>query len=161
MVGPHITEEEVWDVLRTIADPEIPVLSLVDMNIIRVIDIDGDEVHVEITPTFVGCPALDHISELIQAKLLEKGFKVVTVRKNFAAPWTTDMLSEATRTKLKDFGIAPPAPAGMTVSVELPTLCPFCDSRDTKRESSFGSTLCKQLHYCNSCRQSFEQFRSL
>lgn len=161
MVEQRITESDVWNVLRTIADPEIPVLSLVEMQIIRAIVIDGDEVHVEITPTFVGCPALDHISESIRAKLLEKGFKSVSIRKNYAAPWSTDMLSEATRNKLRDFGIAPPAPAETMVSVELPTPCPFCDSRDTRRESPFGATLCKQPYYCNSCRQSFERFRSL
>jgi ring-1,2-phenylacetyl-CoA epoxidase subunit PaaD len=160
MVGVVLSETEVWKVLREISDPEIPALSIVDLKIVRAVSSHNEEVTVDITPTFVGCPALDMIAEAIHAKLLEKGFKAVHVRKSYAARWSTEMLDDTVRMKLEEFGIAPPTRLGKVV-VELPTLCPFCKSANTQLDNPFGATLCKQLYYCNSCRQSFEKFKAI
>jgi ring-1,2-phenylacetyl-CoA epoxidase subunit PaaD len=160
MVGVVLSETEVWRVLREISDPEIPALSIVDLKIVRDVSSHDEEVTIDITPTFVGCPALDMIAEVIQAKLLEKGFKAVHVKKNYAARWSTEMLDETVRKKLEKFGIAPPTRSG-SVIVELPTPCPYCKSANTQLDNPFGATLCKQLYYCNSCRQSFEKFKAI
>ena len=155
-----LSEDDVWDVLRHINDPEIPGLSIVDMKIVKVIDVDHDQVTIEVTPTFTGCPALDLISESIRTKLLAKGFKIVMVNKNLTSRWSTDLLDQSARNVLQKAGIAPPVPS-VEAFVGLPTLCPYCKSTNTNLENPFGATLCKQLYYCNSCRQSFEKFKSL
>ena len=160
MVAVGRSGHEVWKLLENVKDPEIPVLSVVDMRIVKSVDVHGEDVVVTITPTFVGCPALDVISGAIQDELLAKGFRIVTVRKDLTAPWSTDMLSEEAREKLRSFGIAAPSPAGK-LEREGPTLCPYCKSPKTHEENSFGSTLCKQIYYCDSCQQSFEKFKSL
>jgi phenylacetate-CoA oxygenase, PaaJ subunit len=160
MVGLVLSETDVWKVLQEINDPEIPVLSIVDLKIVSAVEAHGNEVTVNITPTFVGCPALDTIAEMIQEKLLANGFKAVHVKRNYGARWSTDMLDETVRKKLERFGIAPPSRSG-EVTIDLPTLCPYCQSASTQLENPFGATLCKQLYYCNSCRQSFEKFKAL
>ena len=160
MVNAGITEVEVWKALEGIADPEIPVISVVQLKIIRSVEIRDDEVRVEITPTFVGCPALDTITESIAKTLTALGFKSVIVKKNFLAHWSTDLLDKEARSRLQQFGIAPPLESGTNGSPE-PVPCPYCNSTDTKVESPFGATLCKKLCYCNSCKQSFEQFRTI
>jgi len=160
MVETVLTADGVWENLKTVKDPEVPALSIVDLKIVRNVRVDNDEVEVEITPTFVGCPALDMIAGMIGENLRSMGFRNVRVMKTFTAHWSTDMLDQAAKDNLKAFGIAPPAPSG-EVTMELPTICPYCDSADTKLENAFGATLCKQLYYCNSCRQSFEKFRTL
>jgi ring-1,2-phenylacetyl-CoA epoxidase subunit PaaD len=160
MVGVVMSEADVWKVLASIGDPEIPALSIVDLKIVRAVSTHDEEVSVDITPTFVGCPALDTIAEMIRATLLDKGFKAVRVKRDYAARWSTEMLDESVREKLEKFGIAPPSRSGEVV-LELPTLCPFCRSANTKLENPFGATLCKQLYYCNSCRQSFEKFKAI
>ncbi len=163
MVIAALTEENVWAALQDVADPEIPVLSVVDMRIVRSVEVDGDGVKVEITPTFSGCPALEFIQENIRTKLLSLGFKNVVVRKNMSKSWSSDLLDTAARNKLRSFGIAPPA-VGPIVHENLMTEeveCPFCHSVKTHLESSFGATLCKQLYYCDACRQSFERFKRL
>lgn len=160
MVGLVHSEIDVWKALGEICDPEIPVLSIVDLKIVHSLVVIGDEVTVDITPTFIGCPALDMIAELIQKRLFGIGFKTVHVKKNYTAHWSTDMLDQSVRTKLEGFGIAPPSHYG-DVTIELPTACPFCKSTETQLENPFGATLCKQLYYCNSCLQSFEKFKAL
>ncbi len=160
MVESVPSNSEVWKSLGEIQDPEIPVLSIVELKIVHAVEIQGDVVTVDITPTFVGCPALDLIASMIRDKLLTIGFKAVDVKKTYAAHWSTDLLDETAREKLEIFGIAPPAESGQ-VLVNIPTLCPYCKSANTQLENSFGATLCKQLYYCNSCRQSFEKFRTL
>jgi ring-1,2-phenylacetyl-CoA epoxidase subunit PaaD len=115
------------------------------------------------TPTFVGCPAVDLMRAEIQRKIESLGAREVTVRLSFDPPWNSDRVSEAGRRKLKDFGLAPPRPHGglICLSEILPAVCPYCDSSDTALESAFGPTLCRAIHYCNTCRQSFEQFKPL
>ncbi len=153
-------EKDVWEALRGISDPEVPVLSLVDLNIVRSVEVRGDEVVVEITPTFAGCPAIDAIAGTIGETLRGMGFGTVQVKKNYTAHWTTDSLSGQARTRLQEFGIAPPS-GNRDVVVLTGIPCPYCSSTDTRVENPFGATLCKQLCYCNSCKQSFEQFRSV
>ncbi len=160
MVGVVMSEADVWKVLAGISDPEIPALSIVDLKIVPAVSTHDEEVSVDITPTFVGCPALDSISEMIRATLLDKGFKTVHVKRDYAARWSTEMLDESVRKKLEKFGIAPPSRSSEVV-LELPTLCPFCRSANTQLENPFGASLCKQLYYCNSCRQSFEKFKAI
>lgn len=160
MVESNHTAEAVWEYLNTIPDPEIPALSIVDLNIVRSVEVRGEDVDVGITPTFIGCPATDAIAESVRDILLLKGFKNVRVTKAYGAQWSTDFLSESSRDKMETFGIAPPTPVS-TVSLEFPTICPYCKSPDTRLENPFGATLCKQLYYCNACLQSFEKFKSL
>lgn len=160
MVETVLTEQDVWKNLEAVKDPELPALSIVDLKIVRSVEVRGEEATVGIVPTFVGCPALEMIAEAIRERLLGLGFKVVHVNKTYAAQWSTDLLDETARKKLETYGIAPPSPSS-AVTVELPTLCPYCKSAETQLENPFGATLCKQLYYCNSCRQSFEKFRTL
>ncbi len=160
MVEAKPTRVDVWRSLETVKDPEIPVVSIVDLKIVKSIEIIGNGVEVTITPTFTGCPALEMISDLIRQRLTADGFERVSVKKDLAATWSTDLLDDGTRRKLKDFGIAPPGKS-TEVEIELPVFCPFCGSPHTQIENSFGPTLCRQIYYCNSCQQSFEKFKSL
>ena len=160
MVDCDLSVEGIWKTLAEINDPELPALSVVDLKIIHSVEAVMEEVTVDIMPTFVGCPALDLIGETIRETLLAKGFKKVHVTKNFAARWSTEMLDEPVREKLVRFGIAPPT-RSLNVEIDLPTQCPYCNSASTQLENPFGATLCKQLYYCNSCRQSFEKIKAL
>jgi ring-1,2-phenylacetyl-CoA epoxidase subunit PaaD len=157
-----IDERRVWQELGRITDPEIPVLSLVDMKIIRKVTVKDREVTVLISPTFVGCPALDFIKGEINERLTMLGSDRVEVQTTFSPPWSTDMLDEPVREKLRAFGIAPPAKTSeIPATLTIPTACPFCGSLRTTMENEFGSTLCKQIFYCEECRQSFERFKTV
>ena len=160
-----VTEAAIWDALGEIADPEIPVVSLVDLGVIRDVAVDDARVRVEFTPTFLGCPALevmrDAIAERIRALGAEPDVAVVT-----DDSWSTDRITPAGREKLREAGFAPPAPR----SASAPTLvqlqahvfrCPYCGSTDTRLENIFGPTPCRSLRYCTSCRQPFEQFKTI
>ncbi len=160
MVDARLTIAAVWRSLERVKDPEIPVVSVVDLKIITSVEIQANTITVRITPTFTGCPALDMIAVSIHEQLLADGFDRVVVEKDLTAPWSTDLLDRSTMQKLKNFGVAPPtSPA--RVEIALPVLCPFCGSPHTMLENSFGPTLCRQIYYCNACRQSFEKFKSL
>ncbi|MCG3128967.1 MAG: putative 1,2-phenylacetyl-CoA epoxidase, subunit D [Phycisphaerae bacterium] len=152
-----------WDAIATVRDPEIPPLSIVEMGMIDRVDIsDAGGAHVRFMPTFAGCPALLVIREQIEAALRAAGFSDVCVESVFDPPWTSDRVTEEGRRKLKAFGLAPPQKLdGGFVSLESlrKVACPYCGSRETVMESPFGPTLCRAIHYCNSCRQSFEQFK--
>ena len=161
MVSAEPSVEEVWKALGEVADPEIPVLSVLDMKIVRNVTLNNGSVRIEITPTFAGCPAMDQIQADIRAKLLERGFSSVEVKKNLSGAWSSDMLDSTSREKLRAFGIAPPAPVQMDLANAPPVLCPHCKSDKTHLESPFGPTLCRQIFYCDSCRQSFERFKTL
>jgi ring-1,2-phenylacetyl-CoA epoxidase subunit PaaD len=161
---PSLTEERILDELGAITDPEIPVVSLVEMKVIRSVEVrDDGGVCVHLAPTFVGCPALEHMKSEIRARLSVLGCDDVTIELSFDPPWSTDLLSEGVKEKLRVFGIAPPPKMGeqLLATLELPVACPFCDSNRTHLESSFGSTLCKQIFFCNECRQSFERFKPI
>lgn len=151
----------VWAALEQVCDPEIPVLSVVEMGIIADARIESGRVVVEMTPTFAGCPALDVMRKNIGEAVRGAGFEDVTVDVVFDPPWTSDRISADGRRKLKEFGLAPPGKACGEISEATlaRVTCPFCDSADTTLESIFGPTLCRAIHYCNACRQSFEQFK--
>lgn len=155
-------EKEVWSILNTVSDPEIPVVSVVEMGIVREIFLDGVQVRVIITPTFSGCPALQVIIDDIESKLSGFGYEA-KVEKVLHPPWTSDWISDDARQKLKGFGLAPPPLHGGRVEVTFnePVPCPYCDSKHTTIKNSFGSTLCRAIYYCNSCQQPFEQFKAL
>jgi len=157
-----ISEQTVWQALAEVKDPEIPVLSLLDMGIVRSVTVSHLEVAINITPTFSGCPALHVMQEDIKHKLTSLGIAQVTIKTLLSPAWSSDWISKEGKEKLKTYGIAPPAPsASFNVSFEEVTPCPRCGSFDTKLKNSFGSTLCKSLYYCQSCQEPFESFKSV
>lgn len=163
------SREEILAVLHEVPDPEVPVLSVVDLGIIRDVEIGGDVVTVDVTPTYSGCPAMRVIERDIVAALEARGIPA-QVRTVFAPGWTSDWISDAGREALRAYGIAPPGPAP-SEEVLVPLLrrgapepaprCPFCDAANTVMRSVFGSTACKALAYCNECRQPFETFKAI
>ncbi|MEZ4631046.1 MAG: 1,2-phenylacetyl-CoA epoxidase subunit PaaD [Deinococcales bacterium] len=157
-----INEAQVWQALAQVKDPEIPVLSLVDMGIIRELKLEPPQIHLSITPTFSGCPALHVMKEDIKKKLTELGFSDIHISTLLSPAWSSDWISESGKAKLKAYGIAPPAPnQAFNVSFEEAVPCPRCQSLDTSLKNSFGSTLCKMLYYCHNCQEPFEAFKSV
>ena len=153
------------EILQAVMDPEVPVLSVVELGVVRGVEVTGDAVTVTITPTYTGCPAMQIIEDDIRAALGAAGFRDVTINTVYAPAWTTDWMSEAAREKLRAYGIAPPHLVGATPLVPLgPTVrtveCPFCGSSNTTTASEFGATACKSLHVCHACRQPFEHFKA-
>jgi ring-1,2-phenylacetyl-CoA epoxidase subunit PaaD len=153
---------------RAVPDPEIPVLTLGDLGVIRDLRLAADgAVEVDITPTYTGCPATAVIASDVQAALRRAGAGQVRVQTVMSPPWTTDWMSEAGRTKLREFGIAPPGPAAHTagppakVRLALSARCPRCGSTDTREISRFGSTPCKSLWTCRSCAEPFDSFKAI
>lgn len=145
-------------------DPEIPVLSIADMGLIREIEIDEDHcVKITITPTFVGCPAIDHIRNEIIDTLASRGLQSVTVNISYKIPWTTNDINERGRQALKKFGLAPPPDINLVddISILEYAKCPRCGGTNTELRSPFGPTLCRSIHYCQDCRESFEQFKPI
>jgi ring-1,2-phenylacetyl-CoA epoxidase subunit PaaD len=150
-----VTEAQVWAALDEIPDPEIPVISLVDLGVIRSVDVSKGHVHVEFTPTFLGCPALEFMKRAIEEKV--PGADVEVVQDD---SWSTDKITAAGREKLREAGLAPPAPRLVQLQAQVHR-CPYCGSTDTKLENLFGPTPCRSLRYCSSCRQPFEQFKTI
>lgn len=153
----------IWSELEKIQDPEIPVLSLVEMKIIRSVNVEGDEVTVVMSPTFMGCPALEHMKDEVRSRLQALGCKQVNIEMTFSPPWSTDMLEENTLEKLRVYGIAPPPriEPELTTTLGRPVHCPLCGSKQTRMHSNFGATLCKQMYVCESCKQPFERFKPI
>jgi ring-1,2-phenylacetyl-CoA epoxidase subunit PaaD len=160
-----VTAAEVWAALEEIPDPEIPVISLVDLGVIRDVQVDGDRVRVELTPTFLGCPALDAMCRALAQKVASLGGEAdVAVIQDDS--WSTDRISAAGREKLRAAGFAPPAPraAGATTLVQLQSRafrCPYCGSQETRLENIFGPTPCRSIRWCETCCQPFEQFKTI
>jgi ring-1,2-phenylacetyl-CoA epoxidase subunit PaaD len=150
-----VTAEQVWAALEEIPDPEIPVVSLVDLGVIRSVDVSEGHVHVEFTPTFLGCPALEFMKRAIEDKV--PGAEVEVIEDD---SWSTDKITSAGREKLRAAGFAPPAPRLVQLQSQVHR-CPYCGSTDTKLENIFGPTPCRSLRYCESCRQPFEQFKTI
>jgi ring-1,2-phenylacetyl-CoA epoxidase subunit PaaD len=152
-------------IARAVPDPEIPVLTLGDLGVIRDLRVVGDRaVEVDITPTYTGCPATAVIASDVQAALRRAGADEVRVQTVLSPPWTTDWMSEAGRHKLREFGVAPPGPAAgpvQKVQLTLSARCPRCGSTDTQEVSRFGSTPCKSLWTCRSCAEPFESFKAI
>ena len=160
-----VTADAVWAAIGEIPDPEIPVISLVELGVIRAVDVDGGRVRIELTPTFLGCPALEAMQRALEEKVLALGVEpeVAVIRDD---SWSTDRITPAGREKLRAAGFAPPAPraAGTTTLVQLQSKafrCPYCGSTETKLENIFGPTPCRSIRWCESCRQPFEQFKTI
>jgi ring-1,2-phenylacetyl-CoA epoxidase subunit PaaD len=156
-----------WEVLAGVADPEIPVVSVVDLGIVREVRAEGSALEVTVTPTYSGCPATQVIEASIRRALADAGFEA-TVRTSLAPAWTTDWMSAAGREKLARFGIAPPAARAEGAAAPLrfvhPTAavaCPRCGATDTERLAEFGSTACKALYRCRECREPFDYFKPI
>lgn len=159
-----IATEPVWAILENVKDPEVPVLSVLDLGIVRQVSVNGDEVQVTITPTYTGCPAMDVIKTSIQMELLAAGYRHVSVLQVLSPAWTTDWMSEAGKRKLKEYGIAPPNPQQQVCRHDLfaadeAVQCPHCQSWHTRRISEFGSTACKSLYQCSDCKEPFDYFK--
>lgn len=159
----NLTIGQVWQILDTITDPEIPVVSLVEMGIARDVAIDDGTIVVTITPTFAGCSAMHHMREEIVERLTAIGAEKIEVRTSLNPPWTSEWIGAEARAKLKAFGLAPPPHHDGKFDIVLmeAVQCPYCGSNDTVLENPFGPTLCRSLHYCNACRQSFERLKPL
>jgi ring-1,2-phenylacetyl-CoA epoxidase subunit PaaD len=157
-------KQKILSILQEVRDPEVPVLSVLDLGIVRDVITSGDQVKILITPTYSGCPAMDAISFDIRLKLLEHGFKNIIINSVLSPPWTTEWMSEAGKEKLKAYGIAPPNPKQIVCDSHLfaeseAIQCPLCDSYHTKLISRFGSTPCKALYQCEDCREPFDYFK--
>jgi ring-1,2-phenylacetyl-CoA epoxidase subunit PaaD len=157
-------EDAIWEALAEVMDPEIPAVSVVDMGMIREVEVSSGHARVVVLPTFTGCPAISVIkSDVGAAAASVDGIEHVTVETSYDPPWTTDRITVEGRRRLKEFGLAPPTGSGpvMISEIGLPKVaaCPFCGSTDTVNENVFGPTPCRALYYCNSCRNPFEQFK--
>lgn len=150
-----VSEAQIWDWLKAVPDPEIPVISVVDLGIVRNVAVAGDAVEVSVTPTYSGCPATSVIARDIEAALRAHGVKSVRLRTQIAPPWTTDWMSETAKVKLEEYGIAPPSPSG------VPQECPRCGSSNLERVSQFGSTPCKAQWRCQTCLEPFDYFKCI
>lgn len=157
-----ITEEHIWQILKEVPDPEVPVLNLLDLGIIRDVRFNEDEIEVVVTPTYSGCPATSMINMSIKLKLIEKGFNNIKITNQLSPAWTTDWMTEEGKQKLKAYGIAPPVYSrnsdelfSKTDEVE----CPLCNSKHTHLVSQFGSTACKALYQCDDCKEPFDYFK--
>jgi ring-1,2-phenylacetyl-CoA epoxidase subunit PaaD len=159
----HMNEEQIWQALQTITDPEIPVVTIVELGIVRQVDVRPEDVTVTIAPTFAGCPALHVIQQDIRSRLTELGATNVQVKTQLAPAWTSDWITEEARAKLKAFGLAPPVRHGGNMNVMLLEIatCPRCGSRNTRLQNSFGTTLCRSIYTCKACHETFEQFKAI
>lgn len=152
-----------WEVLEAVMDPEVPVVSVVDLGIVRALEVQGNTLHVVVTPTYSGCPATEVIERDIQRALYQAGFNVHLERRLTPA-WTTDWITEQGREELRLFGIAPPAGSASKRSLlgeSIEIRCPQCNSANTERLSEFGSTACKALHRCKDCLEPFDYFKCI
>lgn len=163
-----IIVQKIWLILEEVCDPEVPVLSVIDLGIIRDIKVihanDEEGIEVVITPTYSGCPAMDVIRMNIRMVLLQHGYKNVQISTVLSPAWTTDWMTEAGKQKLKAYGIAPPNPKQQVCNTQLfaedeAVQCPHCSSYNTRRISEFGSTACKALFQCNDCQEPFDYFK--
>lgn len=161
-----ITKEKVWDRLAQIPDPDIPVVSITDLGLVRDVDVNDNKVVVSVTPSYSGCPAMGLFKEEITIAMKEIGATETKIKTVFTPAWTTDWITEGAKIKMKKHGIAPPEKVHGDKSLIFSETnkkvdCPWCNSNDTKRTSDFGSTPCKALWFCNSCHQPFEYFKCM
>lgn len=164
-----LTPAEIWNWLEDVKDPEVPVLSVVELGIVRDIRIDGGAVTVTITPTYSGCPAMHEIESEIVRALGARGIERVQLETVYAPAWTTDWMSDAAKRKLAAYGIAPPERVREEPNVvqlrsrraesASQVVCPYCGSQETELRSQYGSTACKSIQFCHSCQQPFEEFK--
>ncbi|HEY2721932.1 MAG TPA: 1,2-phenylacetyl-CoA epoxidase subunit PaaD [Chitinophagaceae bacterium] len=165
MTTHQLNKETVYSYLTEVKDPEIPVLSVIDLGIVRDVILSGDdEIEIIITPTYSGCPALDAMATSIRIMLSTLGFKKIKITQTLSPAWTTDWISEEGKRKLKEYGIAPPNPSQQVCQEKLfvpneAIQCPHCSSWHTHRVSEFGSTPCKSLYVCEDCKEPFDYFK--
>ncbi|GAA5199877.1 phenylacetate-CoA oxygenase subunit PaaJ [Microbacterium jejuense] len=161
MVSATMTDRA-WEVAASVLDPEVPVLTIEDLGVLRAVELDGDRVTVTITPTYSGCPAIEAIRDDVVLALTAAGFAHVEVRLVLAPAWTTDWMTDAGKHKLREYGIAPPngrrAVTG-PIPLQLAVRCPRCGSLDTRELARFGSTACKALYECRACLEPFDHFK--
>jgi ring-1,2-phenylacetyl-CoA epoxidase subunit PaaD len=163
----RLSREQLYEILGTVPDPEVPVISVVELGIVReAVQREDGTVEVTITPTYSGCPAMYEIEKDVRSALESAGAPAVEVRTVLSPAWTTDWIPESAREKLRKYGIAPPGRAESGGLVTLtrarpPVACPWCASRNTSLKSEFGSTACKAIHVCNDCRQPFDEFKAI
>lgn len=160
------TAESILDLLHEVKDPELPMLDVVELGIVRNVHATDDEVRVDITPTYTACPAINAIEKEIIETLTAHGVRNVTVRTVYSPAWTTDWMGDEAKEKLRVAGISPPGRVEEEPLVTLQrapreVVCPYCGSSDSEERSEFGSTACKAIHYCNSCQQPFDRFKTL
>ena len=165
MVTTATRREAAWAVAATVTDPEVPVLTIEDLGVLRDVTVDGERVTVTLTPTYSGCPALDTMRDDVILALTAAGFDDVEVCTTLSPAWTTDWMTDAGKRKLTEFGIAPPSGrAALTqgpIRLRLAVKCPRCGSIDTREVSRFGSTSCKALYECRACLEPFDHFKAI
>lgn len=160
--------DEIWELLSEVKDPEIPVLSIIELGIAREVKIEDGKITVRITPTYSGCPAMKAIENQIEKTLRINGIQNFEVKKDFSETWTTDWMSDKAKEKLRDYGIAPPGKTdpdddflnSLKSSGKI-IACPYCNSTNTELQSEFGSTACKAQYYCHDCDEPFEHFKCI
>lgn len=160
------SEQDIWKLLNNVPDPEIPVISVVELGVVRKVIVahanDSSHIQIVVTPTYSGCPAIDMMSAQIRFALLKEGYKNIEIVQQLSPAWTTDWMTDATKQKLKEYGIAPPKEHHLNddlFAIDSSIECPRCNSLDTKQISQFGSTACKSLYQCNNCLEPFEYFK--
>ena len=162
-------EKQIWEILEQVKDPEVPVLSVIDLGIIRGVQVKEQhsaqkkEIHITVTPTYSGCPAIDMINMDIRIKMIEHGYRNVIIEQKLSPAWTTDWMTEEGKKKLKAYGISPPNPKQQFCLTEMFQLenveCPRCNSHHTELISQFGSTACKAMYRCLDCKEAFDYFK--
>ena len=159
------TEARIWELLEEVTDPEVPVLTILDLGIVRHVAVESEHITVTITPTYSGCPAMNTIATDIRLRLLAEGYIKLTIHNQLSPAWTTDWMSAAGRAKLEEYGIAPPidgTASGHVLNLfgqDTAVRCPLCKSEHTHLVSQFGSTACKALYQCDDCREPFDYFK--
>ena len=156
-----ISKQEVLHALADVKDPEIPTISVVDLGIISDVIIHDNSILIEMTPTFAGCPALKMLENMVRERIIGLGFEKVVVKTTFDVQWNTNRITQKGREMLKKHGLAPPPAHNGLIQIDIlkNVSCPYCESKNTTLKSPFGPTLCRSLHYCNNCKQAFEQFK--
>jgi ring-1,2-phenylacetyl-CoA epoxidase subunit PaaD len=157
-----VTAERIWEALADIPDPELPAVSLVDLGVVREVAVERDRVRVSFTPTFLGCPAVEVMRDLMAERIRELGAEPdIEISPE---GWSSDRITEDGRRKLEESGLAPPTGAAPVTLVQIQSAvhrCPYCGSEDTRLENLFGPTPCRSIRYCSACRQPFEQFKAI
>ena len=161
-----LSKDELWAALNEVLDPEVPVISIVELGIVRDVQVMDEKVTVTITPTYSGCPAMNAIEQEVVKELRARGVEQVELKTVYSPAWTTDWIGAEAREKLRAYGIAPPSPVDHSAPIaigkrRLAIRCPYCGSAKTEMQSEFGPTACKSIHVCRDCRQPFEEFKTI
>ncbi len=159
----ELTVSKIYSWLEEVKDPEIPVISIVDLGVVSEVELDKDHVRVELSPTFAGCPAMEMMKNEVIETLKSKGIKNPIVEISFRVPWSSELISEKGKQALKKFGLAPPPSNKLFTDLEIleNAICPRCNGTNTVLKNPFGATLCRSIHFCEDCREAFEQFKPL